>query len=63
MFNELFLGLLHLGDCDTQAFILKTYSDSLPFTHIDKSVELSNDDGEGNENVKTASTKSKYLQR
>ena len=63
--HELFLDLLHLGYCDSQVFILKTYilkTYILPFTHVDKSGELSNYDGKSNENVKTASTKSKYLQ-
>ena len=59
--HELFLDLLHLGYCDSQVFILKPYI--LPFTHVDKSGELSNYDGKGNENIKTASTKSKYLQQ
>ena len=40
--KEIFPDLLHLDGFgrDSQAFVLKSYSDSQPFTHIDKSKEL-----------------------
>ena len=41
----MFPDLIHLGYSNSKAFILKGYSDSQPFTHIDKYEEIHGETG------------------